>query len=205
MNLFDNCHEKLLSSELNWLNEPNNWGFDANQSLAISAPANADFFIDPSGETIKSSAPFLYTIVPGDFTLTTRVGVDMKHQYDSGCLMVMSDDQHWAKLCYEFFGNKRSILSVVTNNTSDDCISGKVDSLKPYLRIARAGNCFAFHYSLDGEQWELVRYFGMDCTAELKVGIVAQSPIGEGCLVQFDYLHLIQSSNGDIRTVIATI
>lgn len=201
LNLFDDGSDKLLNSELNWINEPKSWKFDANHSLVISAPAEADFFIDPSGAAVKSSAPFLYTLVQGDFNLTTRVSVDMKQQYDSGCLMVMTDDQHWAKLCYEFFENKPSILSVVTKKNSDDCISGKVDVLQPYLRIARAGNCFAFHYSLDGEQWNLVRYFGMECPAEIKVGIVAQSPIGEGCLVQFDYFEINRGNHGDIRSV----
>lgn len=201
MNLFDSCSGQSLQAELNWINKPDNWEFDVDQALVVSAPAAADFFIDPSGETIKSSAPFLYTKVKSDFSVVTRVSVEMKQQYDSGCLMVMADDTHWAKLCFEFFEDYPSILSVVTKNSSDDCISAKVEVTQPYLRIARAGNCFAFHYSLDGKRWELVRYFGLDCPEEIKVGVVAQSPVGDGAQVKFDLFLLADGSSGDIRTV----
>jgi regulation of enolase protein 1 (concanavalin A-like superfamily) len=124
MNLFEKCAGSLLGKELTWINEPGEWGFHSNQSLAISAPASADFFRDPSGEIVVASAPFLFTKIKGDFILTTKVSVEMKAQYDSGCLMVMADDLNWAKLCFEFFENKPSILSIVTKDTSDDCISG---------------------------------------------------------------------------------
>lgn len=202
MNFFDTCFEKSLYSELNWINEPKTWEFDANKSLVISAPPMADFFIDPAGGNTKSSAPFLYTLVDGDFSIVTRLSVEMKHQYDSGCLMIMSDNQNWAKLCFEFFENKPSILSVVTKDTSDDCISNKVNVSNPYLRVSRGGRCIAFHYSEDGQTWNLVRYFGMNSSDALKVGIVAQSPIGEGCLVTFDRFNLTKGITGDIRNVV---
>lgn len=201
MNLFINGSEQSLSSELNWINEPKEWSFDDNHALTVSAPAMADFFRDPAGISIKDSAPFLYTTINGDFSLETRVSVEMIRQYDSGCLMIMADELNWAKLCFEFFDHKPSILSVVTQNSSDDCVSGEAATQHPYLRIARVGHCFAFHYSIDGEQWKLVRYFGMDAPQELKVGVVAQSPIGEGSKVKFDYLLLTPGVTGDVREV----
>ncbi|OXM85599.1 DUF1349 domain-containing protein [Paenibacillus rigui] len=201
MNLFDRCSGNSLSAELSWIHEPNRWTFDEDKGLLVSAPENADYFIDPAGTQVKASAPFLFTKVQGDFNISTRVHVEMKHQYDSGCLMIMSDSQNWAKLCYEFFEGRKSILSVVTKNTSDDCIGGDLDIVNPFLRIARSGNSFAFHYSLDGLRWHLIRYFGMECGAELKVGVVAQSPIGEGCQVSFEHLRLSNHNEGDIRSV----
>lgn len=201
MNLFDSCSGQSLQAGLNWINEPDHWEFDADRALVVSAPAVADFFIDPSGDNVKSSAPFLYTRVKGDFSAVTRVSVEMKQQYDSGCLMFMADDTHWAKLCFEFFADHPSILSVVTKESSDDCISAKAETSQPYLRMARAGNCFAFHYSLDGEQWKLVRYFRLDCPDEIKVGVVAQSPVGDGAQARFDHFLLAEGISGDIRTV----
>lgn len=115
--------------------------------------------------------------------------------------MIMADDAHWAKVCFEYFENTPSILSVVTRNTSDDCISGTMDVSNPYLRVARAGNCFAFHYSSDGQHWKLARYFGLEVPKELKVGVVAQSPVGEGCDVIFEALTVENHVSGDIRTV----
>lgn len=203
MNVFENCSEKTLSSNLQWLNEPSNWSFKGDHSLSVTAPAISDYFIDPSGETYKASAPYLYTLIKGDFSIVTRVRVDMKQQYDSGCLMLMADDRNWAKVCFEFFDNQPSILSVVTRNTSDDCVSGPAEVQQPYLRAARSGSCFAFHYSPDGQHWKLVRYFGMDCPAELKVGVAAQAPISEGCRVTFERLMITAGTSGDIRTVTA--
>lgn len=200
MNLFAGCSEKTLSSDLQWLNEPNFWRFNGDNSLSIAAPAIADYFIDPSGETLKASAPYLYTLIKGDFIVVTRVGVEMKRQYDSGCLMLMAGDRNWAKVCFEYFDNQPSILSVVTRNTSDDCVSNPLEVQKPYLRAARSGNCFAFHYSLDGQHWKLVRYFGMDCPAEIKVGVAAQAPISEGCQATFEQLTITAGVSGDIRT-----
>ncbi|MFC5468145.1 DUF1349 domain-containing protein [Cohnella suwonensis] len=197
MNLFDRCFEKTLCQELKWMNEPDTWSFNANRSLEITAPSKTDFFIDPSGESVRSTAPFLYTLVHGDFNMVTRVGAEMKAPYDSGCLMVMSDDRHWAKICFEYYENKPTIISVVTNNNSDDCISCKAEASKPYLRIARAGNCFTFYYSEDGQKWEFIRYFGLECQEELKVGLVAQSPTGEGCRVTFDQLVINQNITGN--------
>lgn len=201
MNLFDGCIEKSLSSNLQWLNEPDKWIFQPDNSLSVAAPAIADFFIDPSGETNKNSAPYLYTLLRGDFSVVTRVSVEMKEQYDSGCLMIMADDRNWAKICFEFFDNTPSILSVVTRNTSDDCVSRQVEVQQPYLRAARSGNCFAFHYSVDGQHWSLVRYFGMDCPEEIKVGVAAQAPISEGCQVGFEHFTIEEAASGDIRTV----
>jgi regulation of enolase protein 1 (concanavalin A-like superfamily) len=202
MNLFDKCSGKNLGSDFNWMNEPDEWRFSADNSLIISAPPLADFFQDPAKDSIKESAPFLYTTVKDNFILTTKVDVDMNNKNDSGCLMIMADKNHWAKLCYEDFDNEPSIISVVTKNKSDDCISYAVGKTKPYLRIARYGNSFAFHYSLDAKKWRLVRYFGMVSADELKVGVVAQSPVGEGCTVTFDYFDISPNTDRDIRVVV---
>ncbi|GGH09545.1 DUF1349 domain-containing protein [Paenibacillus segetis] len=201
MNLFEGSYGKSLPSSFHWLNEPSNWTFQSDHSLSVAAPAIADFFNDPSGETNKASAPYLYTLLKGDFSVVTRVSVEMKQQYDSGCLMLMADDRTWAKVCFEFFDNFPSILSVVTRNTSDDCVSSQVEVQQPYLRAARSGNCFAFHYSLDGQHWILVRYFGMDCPEEIRVGVAAQAPISEGCQVWFEHFTIVTETTGDIRNV----
>ncbi len=201
MNVFEGFNGKVLPEGWGWINEPTVWSFDESKALQVSAPSQADFFRDPSGAVIKSSAPFLHTTLQGDFTIWTRVRVNMKQPYDSGCLMVMADDTHWAKVCFEYFENTPSILSVVTRDTSDDCISGAMNASNPYLRVTRAGNCFAFHDSLDGQHWKLARYFGMNVPSQLKVGVVAQSPVGEGCNVTFEALTITNHVPEDIRNV----
>lgn len=186
MNIFAQCQKQDLTPGLYWLNQPNDWKFIDDGILTIFASPRTDFFRDPAGEIAKSSAPFLYTYLKGNFTVSTRVEVDMIAEFDSGCIMIMADDTNWAKLCFEFPNHKPTMVSVVTKETSDDCNSEKVQEKKPYLRVTRFGNCFAFHYSIDGQIWTMVRYFHMEAPLEIKVGVVAQSPAGNGCKVSFD-------------------
>ncbi len=110
----------------------------------------------------------------------------MLDAYDSGCVMVMVDQGNWAKLCFELVNQVPTIVSVVTRNLSDNCISEQIGNVKPYLRILRAGNCFGFHYSLDAIKWTLIRFFGLDAPIEVKVGVVGQCPAGKGTKVRFE-------------------
>ncbi len=190
VNLFANETRKQLS----WMNHPERWEFTALDELTLIAPPKSDFFHDPAGKHIASSAPFLSIPVGASFELTTRLRVDMRHIYDSGCLMFMIDDRNWAKLCFEFDGKHPIIVSVVTRGgMSDDCNSLHVAVDKPYLRITKQNNCVTFSYSEDGANWTLIRYFGMNECTECVAGVVAQSPQGKGCTVEFDYLHLSES------------
>lgn len=200
MNLLNNCHNKTMSNEIAWINEPLDYFFN-NGHLIINAPPFSDFFRDPAGNFIKDTAPFLHIETEEDFVLTTKVNVEMIEEYDSACLMVMENAQNWAKVCYEYIKGIPTIVSVVTKDISDDCISSKIGLNKPYLRIQRSGKCFGFHYSIDSITWEMVRYFHLDCSETIKVGIVAQSPIGQGCKAEFEFMNLEKRKVKDVRVV----
>lgn len=189
MNLIENFKGTELPEQLAWINEASGWTVENNQ-LVLQAPPQSDFFIDEEGPSVKTSAPYLYTLVKGDFAFTTRVEVDMNAMFDSACIMIMSDLEHWAKLCYENWINEPSIVSVVTNPVSDDCPSLRIGRVKPYLRVLRSGNCFGFHYSLNGTDWTVIRYFNMKLQEEIKVGVAAHSPVGEGSTSRFEFLNL---------------
>jgi len=184
MNLFAGSSANNLDHRLAWINEPQSWRFH-DEILHVDVPESADFFEDPAGVNVRSSAPFLYCAAEGDFSLTAKVDVDMIDAYDSACVMVMADDKHWAKLCFELVNRMPTIVSVVTKAVSDNCISEQVGRAKPYLRILRAGNCFGFHYSLDAIEWTLVRFFRLDAQ-KVKVGVVGQCPVGTGTTVRFE-------------------
>lgn len=94
------------------------------------------------------------------------------------------------KLCYDNWLFEPSIVSVVNNIYSDDCPSLRIGKVKPYLRAMRSGNCFGFHYSLDGKEWTIIRYFHMELPEEIKVGVVSQCPIGESCTIKYEFLNL---------------
>ncbi|MCM3784534.1 DUF1349 domain-containing protein [Neobacillus mesonae] len=187
VNLFQ-AHKR---NQLTWLHEPNEWQFTTNDELVIETPPKVDFFKDPGGKHVAHSAPFLHVNVDSTFELITQVEVDMRHMYDSGCLMVMVDENNWAKLCFESNGQYPTIVSVVTQNGfSDDCNSERVYVEQPYLKITKIGSVVSFYYSSDGEEWKLIRYFRMEEKSSIIAGVVAQSPAGHGCQVTFKHLNL---------------
>jgi len=198
MNLFENMNDSVVPTGMQWANVPSSWNFTEGQ-LLFEVSSGLDFFRDPKETFNKASAPFLYTVVEGDFILTTRVFAEMTAEYDSACLMILSDEKNWAKLCYEYVYQEPSIVSVVTRNTSDDCLSEKIGQVRPYLRIQRSGNAVGFHHSIDGKTWTMSRYFGMNLGTSLKVGVLGQCPLGHGTHVQFECLNLLNEPVSDVR------
>lgn len=185
MDLFASTSGRTLPSQSAWLNEPSDWSFKQPNILSVAAPEHADFFVDPARTSHRACAPFLFFDVQGDFTVSSRVEVEMHDEADSGCLMIMSNETTWAKLCLERVYQKPTIVSVVTRETSDDCNGQPLAVPSVFLRASRQGNCFAFHYSEDGQFWRLARYFSLSAAAKVRVGVVAQAPTGNGCRVTF--------------------
>ncbi len=199
MDCFKSVSGKNLPQGFAWMNEPREWVFKQEQ-LQIQAPAGADFFLDPRGEKPREPAPFLYMEHSGDFTVTTRVDVDMKSEFDSGCLMVWHSREFWAKICYEMSYGWPSIVSVVTKRHSDDSNTLMTLAEPPYLRLTRVGSSLAMHYSLDDKMWYLVRYCSLLMHDTVRIGVAAQSPGGEGCSVWFSGFSVIPEGIGPIRS-----
>jgi len=187
-----------LPLPLVWLREPAAWSADG--GLTIDAPGTSDWFIDPSGTATVTNAPVLLGRPQDeDFTLLARVRVDAAATFDAGVLFLYADDTTWAKLCLERSpGGGLMIVSVVTRGTSDDCNSQPIDGNVAWLRAARANGAFAFHSSLDGEQWELVRHFGLP-TSDVRVGFEVQSPTGDGCRAAFTDIAYASRRLSDLR------
>lgn len=52
---------------------------------------------------------------------------------------------------------------------------------------------------MDGKTWRMHRILRMEMAEELKVGLVAQSPLGDGGDFVFEEIYLNQESKEDIR------
>jgi len=171
--------------DFKWLNE-SSVRFE-NDVMILHAPEHSDFFCnhgagseDGSPESL-SNAPFFYTEVSGDFVMRVKVQHDFKDVYDSASIMVMKDDTTWAKLCFEltdFYSH--AIVSVVTNGLSDDANGSNIEGNAAWLQVARVGRSFAFHYSQDGSEYFMTRFFSLPVDEVVKVGFVPQSPTGKG-------------------------
>jgi hypothetical protein len=188
-----------LPFELRWLNSPLAWS-TADRSLELSAGPATDLFVDPAGGAPALNAPALVGEVEGDFLFSASVRPELASTFDAGVLLVYRSDTSWAKLCLERSPQgEPTVVSVVTKGVSDDCNSFPVAGGEIALRIARLGDCFAFHAAGGDGFWRLVRYFALDGEGPVEIGFIAQSPTGEGCRARFDQIVYEARRLGELR------
>lgn len=157
--------------------------------LMINAGPRTDLFVNPQRTAECLDAPHLLAGAPGDFLLSARVRADLLARHDAGGLLVWLNDRAWAKLGLELSAQREpEIVSVVTRGTSDRASGFVVDGEHIWLRVARVGTAYAFHASLDGAYWRLIRHFALYSSDSLSYGFFAQSPTGEGCSATFDHI-----------------
>lgn len=173
----------------------------------ITAPKESDFFcnngaVGEEGITPESlsNAPFYYTEVTGDFVMRVKVSLDFKDIYDSSSIMVMQDDSHWAKACFELtdFGT-HAVVSVVTKEDSDDANGCNIETDHVWLQVCRAGQSFAFHYSTDGEHFYMMRFFSLPAGETVKAGLLAQAPTGSGGIRIYEGLTIENKTVKNLR------
>ncbi|NLX82273.1 MAG: DUF1349 domain-containing protein [Clostridiales bacterium] len=191
--------------DFKWINESRLEEKDG--VLTIHAPAKTDFFnyglaLNAFGmpDESVSNAPYYYTEVEGDFVLRVKVSLEFMADYDACAILLLKDGLHWGKLCFEQsdFGTK-AVVSVVTQVRSDDANGVNVTEKAIWLQAARVGNYFSFHYSRDGERFDMTRLFYMEAGQTLKVGLVAQSPIGDGGPRHFEHFTLERRTVKNLR------
>lgn len=189
----------------NWLNESE--VTIEGDRIEILAPAKTDFFCGSADECEEGilpeslcNAPYYYAEVEGDFVLKVKVSHDFKETYDSASVMVMKDLSCWAKCCFELtdFGTHATV-SVVTKGDSDDANGCNLEGNTAWLQVCRVGNNFAFHYSLDGMNFYMMRYFHLPVASTVKVGLLAQAPTGEGGKRVYEHLSIEKRTVENIR------
>ena len=173
--------------EFKWMNES---GIRVDGArIEILATPQSDFFcnsgsVSEEGITPESlcNAPYYYTEFEGDFVLRVRVSHDFRDTYDSASVMVMVDSGNWAKACFEMtdFGTHAAVSVVTKNGESDDANGCNLEGNAAWLKVCRVDNTFSFHYSLDGERFYMMRFFSLPAGKSVKVGLLAQAPVGDG-------------------------
>jgi regulation of enolase protein 1 (concanavalin A-like superfamily) len=185
MNLLQDLSTKGLG-DLRWLNPPLRWETLPEGGLRVHARPKTDFFQNPNQQGGTDSGHLLWLPVEGDFVARAHVQPAFAANYDAGALMVRHDETHWAKLCYEATDlGTHAAVSVVTDGLSDDANGADLDVPAVWLQIVRVGDLFGMHYALDGATWRMVRYFRLSLPPQVKIGLVAQSPVGSGTAIDY--------------------
>ncbi|MBP1044457.1 DUF1349 domain-containing protein [Vagococcus sp. BWB3-3] len=186
-------------NEFNWQNE-SELEMLTETSLKMRALPQTDFFVNPETSQVTNSAAFYFKEITGDFVLQAKVTPEFQGIYDAGCLFFMKDDTHWGKLCFENTDiGTQSVVSVVTNGTSDDANGVDILGGTIHLQMIRKGDLFGFHYSHNGQDYLMNRYFKLACGPTLKVGLVAQSPLGKGTSILFEEISLRELTAQNVR------
>jgi regulation of enolase protein 1 (concanavalin A-like superfamily) len=115
-------------------------------------------------------------------------------------MYIYQNPKLWFKFAFERDERARTrIVTVRTIETSDDNNHDVIENASVYMKISSDVQTIAFYYSLDKENWQLVRLFKNDYPEELWIGLSAQSPIGNGTSVTFEECSLNQNSVTDFR------
>lgn len=170
-----------IPNELKWNNLPEEYEY-SDGKLMIQAGPKTDMFTDPRGGYTFSNSPSCLFETEDYFKLSCKVKVNFKTDFDAGALMIYIDENHWAKLCFEYSPQGQPmVVSVVTNDTSDDANGSFIEGNEVYLRISGLKDAYAFHFSLDGKTWNFARYFSLREDRSVKIGFSSQSPTGDSC------------------------
>ncbi|MBT1174690.1 DUF1349 domain-containing protein [Bifidobacterium sp. LC6] len=168
--------------------------------LIMEAEPGKDYFANPVSGEVKADAAFAYTTIEGDFTCRAKVRLEHKSQFDGAGLFAFQDDTHWVKACFEQgdYGFK-SVVTVMTNDHSDDGYGVTIPGDSIWLQLARTGDVFSIHYSYDGDFYYMSRLARMPFAKTLQVGFEAQSPTGEGGKRYFTDFTIVREGLKDPR------
>lgn len=171
-------------------------------AISLASEGGRDNFRDPDGKLSNNTAPVLLAEVDNakSWTLSGLVTPSFNATYDAGTFYIWVDDAHWLKMAMERDERGRvRIVSVRTNDTSDDNNHDVVTAPNVWMKISSDTKTVGFYYSTDQKSWQLIRLFKNDYPQKLWVGVSAQSPQGKGSVTQFRDLTLTKTSISDFR------
>ena len=168
--------------------------------VCVRAIGGTDAFVSPDGQTAIDRLPGARLALPdGPCALSVYVEPVLTATYDAGALMLRTDAGAWAKLAFELSPQgRRTAVSVVTNDCSDDANGPTFPRDGLFLRIYRRENLTAFHISEDGQTWDLIRLFRLNGHTAT-IDLIAQSPTGKGCEARYTQLRLVEGEIADLR------
>jgi regulation of enolase protein 1 (concanavalin A-like superfamily) len=201
--LIEEFNNAEIDKNLGWLSPPKEWKLNYKGSnLIIKTDKQTDFWQKTHYGFQADNGHFLYYEVNGDFRLTTKVKSKPENRYDQAGLMVRFSSDAWLKTSVEYIPDGNSKLGVVvTNQGYSDWSSQEFseDQTSLFYRITRRKNNYYVDYSLEGISWSQIRMTHLVAeTDNIKVGIYACSPQGEGYEAEFDFIK-IENINNDTK------
>lgn len=178
--------------EMQWYNEPPTWQTQAD-GIWLTTGARTDFWQKTHYGFIRDNGHFYYQTVTGDFTVAVKVTGQYQVLYDQAGLMVRENDITWLKCGIEFVEDVQNVSAVVTRDFSDwSVVPLRQAPASLWLRVQRRAEAIEVQYSLDGEQYQMLRLAYLTPAKTVQVGLMAASPEGNGCEITFEAFNITQ-------------
>ena len=169
-----------------WHNEPPIWKH-REQTLNVTSGLNTDFWRKTHYGFIRDTGHFYYQEVTGDFIADVKIIGKYEVLYDQAGLMIRENDLIWLKSGIEFVEDVQYASVVVTREYSDwSVLQLPQNPTSLWLRLKRSGGAVEVKYSLDGEQYTMLRLAYLTEAKTVQVGPMCASPEREGFQVVFE-------------------
>lgn len=171
---------------MQWFNEPKNWDI-GERSLSMFVTPKTDYWRRTHYGFTVDDGPFFYALHGGEFEVKTRITGDYQTRFDQMGLMLRIDEENWIKTGIEFVNQKHKLSAVVTRNWSDWSVIELNDTPKTvWLKVIRRLDAVEIFYSLNNEQYTMMRLAYFPDNKPVMVGLTAASPDGEGFNALFE-------------------
>lgn len=181
----DSVRLKGIPYGMFWENQPKAFRI-SKDSLIIDSGPQKDMFRDPNVTYNTDNAPKLMFRADEHFVLTAKIHHAFASKWDGGAMVIKTDSLNWIKFCFEKdYTGARRIVSVATNNISDDANHVSMNTNAAWFIVAKADNVITLYVSNDGKKWSLVRHLQFNSSTTPFIGFLSQSPTGQNCKVTF--------------------
>ena len=169
-----------------WHNEPPDWKHQE-QTLSVTSGLKTDFWRKTHYGFIRDNGHFYYQEVTGNFRADVKIIGKYEVLYDQAGLMIRENDLTWLKCGIEFVNDVQYASAVVTRDYSDwSVVQLPQNTAYLWLRLERFEGAVEVKYSLDCEQYTMLRLAYLSEAQTLQVGPMCASPEREGFQVVFE-------------------
>jgi len=163
-------------STMQWHNPPAEWS-DRNGQLWVKTGLKSDFWRTTHYGFIRDSGHFYHCAISGNFRARICFSGQYQDLYDQAGLMVRASETHWLKCGIEYVEGVQYASAVVTRDRSDWSVAplpGQPERV--WFEVRRKDEAIAILYSLNGEQFTLLRLADFPEDPTVQVGPVCASP-----------------------------
>ena len=173
--------------KIQWYNEPDQWEVIDDSSLSMFVTPKTDYWRNTYYGFTVDDGPFCYVNMGGEFEVTVKITGAYKNRFDQMGLMIRKDEKNWIKTGVEYVNKKINLSAVATIEKSDWSVIELDDAPKSiWLKAIRLKDSIKIMYSLNGEEYKMMRLAYFPDNTPVMVGLTAASPDGDGFEALFE-------------------